>query len=340
MKYFRTSLSQFTLCLLFFLFGPSLNAQETIVTYFKKNGGYTAHKDSANYTSILRMVANEEGLYELNDYYANGNLKRHGWVQAANPRRLRFEGWVETYYHNGTLEAAVRYADNQRVDTSRRYYRNGVLNERIAYLRKPKGKDDSLHASIYKRLIYYADSLGHVHVQDGNGDAEMITNNIDIERGRYVNGLREGRWEGTFQKAKYRFEEWYENGLVVKGLTTDSLGKQYLYKQREVNPEYLGGMLKLRQFIAQNYRYPKEAIHAKVSGELRISFVVDTTGKPTHLEIVNDIGYGTAAAGIDVIRKSGHWTPGYLRGVPVRVKYTLPIRLNLTPRPRQKSTSP
>src|SRR5690606_20559257 len=175
----------FTICLLSLLFGPLLKAQETIVTYVKKNGGYTAHKDSADYISILRTIANEEGLHELNDYYTNGNLKRHGWVQAPDPKRLRFEGWVETYYDDGILETAVRYADNERVDTTRKYYRNGVLKERKAYLRMPKEKKDSLHADLYERQIYYADSLGTVYVQNGNGEVEMTTDNIDIERGHY-----------------------------------------------------------------------------------------------------------------------------------------------------------
>lgn len=320
-------------------FGSLLKAQETIVTYIKKNGGNTAYKDSAVYTSILRMEPNEEGLHELNDYYANGNLKRHGWVKTADPRRLRFEGLVETYYDNGALETVVRYSDNRRIDTAERYYRNGVLKEREAYLNRPEEKDDSLQTDLYKRLVYYADSVGNIHVQDGNGRAE-ITDNVDIERGYYAGGLREGRWEGTFRKAKYRFEEWYENGEVIRGITTDSLGKQYLYEQGQVKPEYPGGIRNLMKFIGQNYKYPKEAIQAKVRGQLRIRFVVDTTGTPTDFEVISDLGYGTAAAAIDAVRKSARWSPGYQRGVPVRVAYTLPVTLNISSRPRQNPASP
>ncbi|HLT87531.1 MAG TPA: energy transducer TonB [Sphingobacterium sp.] len=305
----------------------------------KKNGGNTAYKDSAAYTSILRIEPNEEGLHELNDYYANGNLKRHGWVKAADPRRLRFEGLVETYYDNGALETVVRYSDNQRIDTAERYYKNGTLKEREVYLKPPEGKGDPLQADLYKRLIYYADSMGNIHVQDGNGQAEIIYNNDDIERGRYVDGLRVGRWEGTFQKAKYRFEEWYENGEVIRGITTDSLGKQYPYEQRQVQPEYPEGMRNLMKFIGQNYKYPQEAIQAKVNGQLLLRFVVDTTGMATDFEVISDLGYGTAAAAIDAVRKSERWSPGYQRGVPVRVKYTLPVRLNISSRPSQKPAS-
>lgn len=340
MKYFRINLVRLATCLLFLFFGSLSKAQETIVTYVTKNGGRTAHKDSAAYTSILRIVPNEEGLYELNDYYPNGDLKRHGWVKTLDPLRLRFEGLVETYYDNGSLETTVHYAENQRVDTAEKYYRNGVLKEREAYLKRPQEQLNIPRPDASKRLVYYADSIGNVQVQDGNGEAEIVYNKIDIERGHYVDGLRQGRWEGTFRKAKYRFEEWYESGMVTKGITTDSLGKQYAYEQRDIKPEYPGGTRNLAHFVAQNYRYPKEAVQAKVSGQLLITFVVDTTGIPTEFEIVNDLGYGTAAVGIDAIKKAERWSPGYQRGVPARVKYTLPIRLNISSRPRHEPSSP
>ncbi|TJZ61465.1 TonB family protein [Sphingobacterium olei] len=343
MKYFLPHLVRCAAYLLFLCFSTPLSAQETIVTYIKKNGGNTPHKDSAAYTSILRLLPNESGLYELNDYYATGDLKRHGWVKTIDPRRLRFEGLVETYYDNGILEATVYYADDKLIDTAKRYYRNGVLRESRVYLASMETPNEFLFTEMNSRLVYYADSMGNVQVRDGNGEIEIATNNTDIERGNYTAGRREGRWEGTFQKAKYRFEEWYENGILTKGMTTDSLGNQHTYQERDIQPEYPGGIQKLRTFIAQNYRYPPRAIQAKVVGQVVISFVVDKTGSVTDFEIVDDLGYGTGAVGIDVIKKAQDWIPGNQRGIPVRVKYSLPIRLNLASPslpPTRKSSSP
>lgn len=324
------------LFLLAMLLGSSVIAQETVVTYFKKNGAYTADKDSAAYTRIIRLVPNDGGLHELTEYYQNGNLKRHGWVKTPDPRRLQLEGLVEVYYDDGTLEATIRYTDNRRIDTALHYYRNGILKERVVHLTK-KG-NDSQHADLNTRLVYYADSLGNAQVEEGKGEAEITIGEGDVERGRYADGLREGRWEGTFQRAKYRFEEWYEGGMVTKGITTDSLGRQYPYKQREIQPEYPGGIHNLMQFVAKNYRYPREAVQAKVGGTVLIGFVVDTTGTPVDIEIVNDLGYGTGQTGVETVKKSQRWSPGYQRGVPVRVKYTLPIRLNLSARPRSNAS--
>jgi len=49
--------------------------------------------------------------------------------------------------------------------------------------------------------------------------------------------------------------------------------------------------------------------------------------------VINDLGYGTAASGIAVLKKAEKWTPGYQYGMPVRVQFTIPIRLHTGPAP-------
>ncbi|PRD53742.1 energy transducer TonB [Sphingobacterium gobiense] len=336
MKLLKTDSYKFALLLLYLFSAPLSRAQETIVSYVTKNGGRTVHKDSAEYTSILRIKPNEQGLYELNDYYQNGNLKRHGWVKTLDPMRLRLEGLVETYYDSGSLEATTYYSDNKRIDTAHRYYESGTLKEIKVYLKPQEGQKRPAWDGTNKHLLYYADSTGSIQVQDGNGNIVLPHDNgIDFEQGMYREGLREGRWEGSFRKGKYRFEEWYEKGIVTRGVSTDSIGTTLPYKERDVQPEYPGGVENLRRFAAQHYRYPKEAVRARVKGQVILRFVVDTAGNPTDFEIVNDLGYGTADAGIEMLKKSAKWSPGYQRGVPVRVAYTLPITLNSGPRPPQ-----
>lgn len=332
MKYLLSNPSISLLSLLFTYFVLPLQAQETIVTYIKKNGGHTAFKDSAAYTSIIRSNPNTTGLYELNDYYPNGSLKRHGWTKVADSRTLHLEGTVETYYENGNLASSAGYKDNKLSDTVKRYHNNGLLKEIRFFFKSERSPNEFLFPERNSRLLYYADSTGRVQIKDGNGKFE-VSNKKDREQGQYANGLREGHWEGTFNKGENQFEEWYEKGLISKGITTDSEGNKFPYTQREVQPEYPGGIKKLMMFVAQNYNFPKEAIKARVSGQLLISFVIEKTGIPNDFEVINDLGYGTAANGIEVIKKAQKWTPGYQYGLPVRVKYSLPIRLNLLPAP-------
>lgn len=317
------------MCLCLLSFVEPLLAQETIVTYLKKNGSFTPIKDSADYIRVVRLLPNESSLHELNEYYQNGNLKRHGWVKSPVPSRLRFEGVVERYYDNEKLEAVLHYADNKLIDTAKRYHKNGILKEVRVYLKTQGDQGQVSDADPDSRLVYYADSLDNIQINNGSGTARFVNKDKDIEQGDYADGLRTGRWKGTMQKGKYTFEEWYEGGTIVNGETTDSLGQKIKYTKIQVQPEYPGGIHELRAFIGKNYKYPREAIRAQVSGQVTITFVVEKTGKASNYKITHDLGYGTGEAGIEVLEKASDWTPGYLRGVPVRVAYTLPIRLNM-----------
>ncbi|MDR2281626.1 MAG: energy transducer TonB [Sphingobacterium sp.] len=330
MKHTLFYINKSLLVLLFISLTNLLHAQETIVTYIKKDGGFTSLKDSAAYTSILHIQPNAIGLYQLNEYYPNGNLKRHAWVKAPDPKRLRFEGLVKDYYDNKALKATYQYNNDKLMDTVKRYYRNGEIKEIIVYLKPTTSPADLSPTDLSTRLLYYADSLGHVQVSNGNGIATIILDETESEKGKYVNGLREGHWTGFLHSGKSQFEEWYKNGTLEKGVTTDSIGQRHEYTQKEVEPEYPGGIQQLRMFIGNNYRYPTEAIKANVSGQILISFVVEKTGKTSSYKIINDLGYGTGQRAIEVLKKAKDFTPGYRRGIPVRVAYNVPIQLNLS----------
>ncbi|WP_313266404.1 energy transducer TonB [Sphingobacterium sp.] len=332
MHYYSLNIYKYTIFLFFTAFVIPSKAQETILTYIKKNGGFTAIKDSAAYTNIIRSTANEMGLHELNDYYPNGNLKRHGWTKVADPRRLYLEGIMESYHKNGNLAVSAGYKDNKLSDTLKRYYENGLLKEIRFFSSSETSPNEFLFQDQHSQLIYYADSTGHQQIVNGNGMFEF-QDSINSEKGQYADGLRQGHWEGTLKEGKNKFEEWYAKGVLSKGISTDSMGNVHPYTQRDVPPEYPGGIRNLMIFIAQNYKYPKEALKARVSGQLLISFVVEKNGLTNEFEVINDLGYETAASGIAVLKKAAKWTPGYQYGMPVRVKYSIPIRLHTAPAP-------
>ncbi len=105
--------------------------------------------------------------------------------------------------------------------------------------------------------------------------------------------------------------------------------KNELFQSVEIDPKPPGGMRAFMEYIAKNYDYPQEAIDAEVNGQVQLSFVVEHDGSLTDLKIVRDLGYGTGEAAIRVLQSSSKWSPGIQNGRPVRVAYTLPIRLNL-----------
>jgi len=56
---------------------------------------------------------------------------------------------------------------------------------------------------------------------------------------------------------------------------------------------------------------------------------VERDGALSSFKILRDLGYGTGEEAINLLKKSPKWKPGLIKGEPVRVSYSLPIRLNL-----------
>ncbi|WP_257670696.1 energy transducer TonB [Parapedobacter tibetensis] len=303
-----------------------LQAQQEIVTYRKNNEQIVKDKDSADYIRIIKPPQPGSELPQLVEYFPNQQLKKKGNILDANSYP-KFQGPVIGYYENGQKRTEEFFDSGQRVGEATYYYQNGQLKKTMKYGKKGSSLTFGYNEKMVDTLVNYYDSLGTVLVANGNGYVKEMEGE-DYEEGTYREGIREGEWTGTFRKQQYAFSEQYDKGIVLSGISRDTGGKQFTYTVRESPPEYIGGINKLMQFIGKHYRYPPAAIESGVQGTLLVSFVVDNEGKVTDIEIKRDLGHGTGEAAVKTLKSSPKWTPGYTRGIPVRVSYVLPIRLN------------
>lgn len=302
-----------------------LYAQEEIVTYRKHSGEIVQHKDSADYIRIIKLPRSESQLPQLTEYYLNEQLKKTGNILDAKGYP-QFQGPVIEYYEDGQPRAREFFDKGRRVGKASYYYQNGQLKKELVYSR-PAELNAFAHP-VPDTLVSYNDSLGTVLVVAGNGHVREIEGD-DYEEGQYRNGLRQGEWNGTFHKNRYSFTEQYEDGVMMSGASEDGAGNSFTYTEMGTPPVYAGGINKLMQFIGSHYRYPAPAIKGGVQGIVQLQFVVDRDGTVTEIKVIRDLGYGTGAEAVNVLKRAPKWTPGYQRGVPVRVSYMLPIRLNL-----------
>jgi protein TonB len=97
----------------------------------------------------------------------------------------------------------------------------------------------------------------------------------------------------------------------------------------EQQPDYPGGMTALRDFLSKNLTYPRAAASAGVSGKVFVSFVVNTDGSLTDIQVLKGIGFGCDEEAVRVMQKMPHWKPGKQSGRTVRVKFNLPISFTL-----------
>ena len=92
----------------------------------------------------------------------------------------------------------------------------------------------------------------------------------------------------------------------------------------EQMPQLRGGLGALQRKVS----YPEMARRAGIEGRVTVQFIVNEQGRVENPRVIRGIGGGCDEEAIRVVQ-SAKFTPGYQRGRPVRVKYTLPIVFQL-----------
>lgn len=94
-------------------------------------------------------------------------------------------------------------------------------------------------------------------------------------------------------------------------------------------PAFKNPSMTFPQFIMENLKYPELAFRQNISGEVELSFVVETSGKISNIEVVKPLGGGCSEEAIQLIRKI-IWRPGIKNNKAVRSFMTASISFSLT----------
>lgn len=100
-------------------------------------------------------------------------------------------------------------------------------------------------------------------------------------------------------------------------------------EKAEVMPEFPGGEQAMMQFVADNVKYPQEAIDKEISGRVMVGFVVEKDGSISDVKVVKGIGGGCDEEAVRVVNAMPKWKPGMDKGKPVRVSYIMPFTFKL-----------
>jgi len=94
--------------------------------------------------------------------------------------------------------------------------------------------------------------------------------------------------------------------------------------------EYPGGNEALKKFIAQNLKYPKEALIAKVEGFIWVQYAVSYNGMVVESKALNSLGHGCDEEAERVV-KLLKYEPQNNRNLKVTTKHKLKINFKLPP---------
>lgn len=94
-------------------------------------------------------------------------------------------------------------------------------------------------------------------------------------------------------------------------------------------PEYPGGNTALVAKIGRDLQYPAKARKKGIEGTVYVSFIIGTGGSVQSVKVVRGVHPLLDEEAIRVVKNIEGYTPGYQRGKPVRVQFTIPITFRL-----------
>ena len=98
----------------------------------------------------------------------------------------------------------------------------------------------------------------------------------------------------------------------------------------EVMPEPYGGAAAWAKFLQKHIHYPPQASDANVQGKVFLSFIIETDGHLSNIQVEHGAGFGLDEEALRVLKLAPAWKPGIQNGRPVRVKYTIPVNFTLS----------
>lgn len=97
----------------------------------------------------------------------------------------------------------------------------------------------------------------------------------------------------------------------------------------EEMPEFPGGELALRKYLANTVKYPQIAQENGIQGKVFVSFIIDELGYITNIELIRGIDSSLDNEALRVVSTLPKWKPGKQAGKAVKVRYSVPIHFEL-----------
>ena len=113
----------------------------------------------------------------------------------------------------------------------------------------------------------------------------------------------------------------------IQSLSASSSGQ--VYDIAEQMPSFPGGQSALFQYLSKNIQYPKLCEEHGIQGRVICSYIVEEDGSITDVQVRKSVHPSLDKEAVRVIQSMPKWNPGKENGLPVRVRYNLPITFSL-----------
>ena len=102
-----------------------------------------------------------------------------------------------------------------------------------------------------------------------------------------------------------------------------------VYDIVEQMPSFPGGLEELYKWIDSNVQYPAVAWENGIEGRVIVKFIVEKDGSLSDSTIIHSVHPLVDREALRLVGQMPKWNPGKRAGIPVRVRYCLPIKFKL-----------
>ena len=267
------------------------------VGYYTGRNGYTRDFQKAyDYLTEAAALNNTDAECALAHMYENGNgveqdySKAFEWyMKAAQKNSVRAQSSVAFFYDEGMG------VEQSFVEAAKWYQKAAENND---------------GASQYNLADMYTNGIG---VEKDYDKA------LELYRKALTNGVREASKEISKVTA-------LKNAQVAGNADHGD----HLYINPSVMPEYPGGNSAVLKYLNESIVYPKSARENRVEGRVVVSFTIGKDGYISDPEVVRSVSPDLDNEALRVISAmTARWTPGYVNGEPVNVRFSIPINFRL-----------
>ena len=94
-------------------------------------------------------------------------------------------------------------------------------------------------------------------------------------------------------------------------------------------PSFPGGLEELYKWIDNNVQYPAVARENGIEGRVILKFIVEKDGSLSDSIVIHSVHPMVDREALRLVGQMPKWNPGKRAGIPVRVRYCLPIKFKL-----------
>ncbi len=211
-----------------------------------------------------------------------------------------------------------------------------------------KGKINNRYA-VTMQLSIWNDKIYGEYYYDRNGSENVLYLYGGISSGRDIvllefndKGEQTSTFKGKFgresfsvtfvnyQNKEMPFELFLGNGSSSSDeQQTKTNNYQSASSLPDRDAEFPGGMIGLGEYITENMQYPAIAQENGVSGNVRVSYIIDEEGNVTDAEVIESVDPYLDKEAVRLISSMPKWKPGVRNGRYVKMKTSTVIRFEL-----------